>query len=308
MNNCEITEYESVEGETDRHTYRYSCIDENTKELYIILEAVAPAGYIHHSTALNDDGILTNYFTPDEDVEVLYDDKDRPIGLPTLPADYSKEQIGGIVEEIPFGVNPIQVMRIIKPFSALENYEDETILVSIKCDDPYVCADEIKMMITENGIIYTDSMIHNFAESERAERNLTKLIEVFSYGFIVLISLISVANVFNTISTNVALRRRDYAMLRSMGMSDKDMRRMTNHECIAYGSRAVIFGLPLATLFSFFIYLINTEVSEMKFTLPWTAVGIAILSVFTVVFLSMLYSTSKLDKDNPVEVLKDENI
>lgn len=308
MNNCEITEYESVEGETDRHTYRYSCIDENTKELYIILEAVAPDGYIHHSTVLNDDGILTNYFTPDEDIEVLYDDKDRPIGLPTLPADYSKEQIGGIVEEIPFGLNPIQVMRIIKPFSALENYEDETILVSIKCDDPYACADEIKLMITENEIIYTDGMIYNFAESERAERNLTTLIEVFSYGFIVLISLISVANVFNTISTNVALRRRDYAMLRSMGMSDKDMRRTTNHECIAYGSRAVIFGLPLATLFSFFIYLINTEVSEMKFTLPWTAVGIAILSVFTVVFLSMLYSTSKLDKDNPVEVLKDENI
>ena len=163
-------------------------------------------------------------------------------------------------------------------------------------------------MITENGIIYTDSMMYSYAERESSVRNLITLIEVFSYGFIVLISLISVANVFNTISTNVALRRRDYAMLRSMGMGDKDMRRMTNHECLVYGSRAVIYGLPLATVFSFFIYLINVEVSEMKFTLPWTAVGIAILSVFAVVFLSMLYSTSKLDKDNPVEVLKDENI
>ncbi len=308
MNSCEITEYESVEGEMDRHTYRYSCINENAKELYIIPEAVVPDGYRYYSTALNDEGILTDYFTPTDDEEVSYDEKGRPIGLPTQPAEYYKAQIGGIIEETPFGMQPIQVMRIIKPFSALDNYEDETIMVGIKCDDPYACADDIKLMITENGIIYTDSMIHNFAESERAARNLTTLIEVFSYGFIVLISLISVANVFNTISTNVALRRRDYAMLRSMGMGDKDMRRMTNHECLSYGSRAVIFGLPLATIFSFFIYLINAEVSDMKFTLPWTAVGIAILSVFAVVFLSMLYSTSKLDKDNPVEVLKDENI
>lgn len=308
MNSCEITEYESVEGETDRHTYRYRCIDESTKELYIVQEAIAPDGYRYYSTALNDEGVLTDYFIHNEDSEVLYDEKSRPIGLPTLPAEYCKAQIGGIIEEIPFGMNPIQVMRIIKPFSALENYEDETIMVGIKCDDPYACADDIKLMINKNGIVYTDSMIYNFAERERNERNLTTLIEVFSYGFIVLISLISVANVFNTISTNVALRRRDYAMLRSMGMSDKDMRRMTNHECLAYGSRAVIFGLPLATLFSFFVYLINAEVSEMKFKLPWTAVGIAILSVFAVVFLSMLYSTSKLDKDNPVEVLKDENI
>lgn len=308
MNSCEITEYESVEGVTDRHTYRYSCIDESTKELYIVKEAIAPDGYRYYATALNDEGVPTDYFVPDKDSDVSYDEKSRPIGLPTQPTEYRKAQIGGIIEEIPFGMNPAQVMKIIKPFSALENYEDEPIMVGIKCDDPYACADDIKLMITENGIIYTDSMMYSYAERESSVRNLITLIEVFSYGFIVLISLISVANVFNTISTNVALRRRDYAMLRSMGMGDKDMRRMTNHECLVYGSRAVIYGLPLATVFSFFIYLINVEVSEMKFTLPWTAVGIAILSVFAVVFLSMLYSTSKLDKDNPVEVLKDENI
>lgn len=308
MNRCEVTEYESVKGKTDRHTYRYNCINEDTKEFYIVQKATEPDGYLYYCTALNDEGVLTDYFIPSEDSGALYDEKDRPIGLPTLPSEYYKAQVGGIIDEVPFGMKPSQGMVIIKPFSASENDGDETISVNIKCDDPYACADEIKLVIKENGILYMDSMIYNFAESERDERNLTTLIEVFSYGFIVLISLISVANVFNTISTNVALRRRDYAMLRSMGMSDKDMRRMTNYECLAYGSRAIIFGLPLAALFSFFAYLINAEVSEMKFTLPWTAVGIAILSVFAVVFLSMLYSTSRLDKDNPVEVLKDENI
>ena len=80
------------------------------------------------------------------------------------------------------------------------------------------------------------------------------IVNVFSYGFIVLISLISVANVFNTISTNVSLRRRDFAMLRSVGMTSKGMNRMMNYECILYGTKALIFGLPVALAVTFLIY------------------------------------------------------
>lgn len=69
---------------------------------------------------------------------------------------------------------------------------------------------------------------------------------MFSYGFIVLISLIAAANVFNTISTNISLRRREFAMLKSVGMTAKGFNHMMNFECLLYGSRALLLGLPLS--------------------------------------------------------------
>ena len=76
------------------------------------------------------------------------------------------------------------------------------------------------------------------------DRNLVLIIKVFSYGFIVLISLIALANVFNTISTSIYLRRREFAMLKSVGMTRKGFRKMMNFECLLYGLKALAFGIP----------------------------------------------------------------
>lgn len=134
------------------------------------------------------------------------------------------------------------------------------------------------------------------------------LAKVFSYGFISLISLISVANVFHTISTNIALRRRDFAMLRSVGMSKKGLLRMMHYECLLYGSKALLYGLPLSVLMAALIHNVTVNVYESGFTLPWVPMGIASLSVFVVVFTTMLYSMSKIKRENPMDSLKNENI
>ena len=93
-----------------------------------------------------------------------------------------------------------------------------------------------------------------------------------------------------------------------MGMTKKGMNRMTNYECLIYGSRSLLIGLPIAIGVTYLIHLAANDAAHMRFTLPWAAVAIAVLSVFTVVFVSMLYSTGKLKKDNPIDALKDENI
>ena len=74
--------------------------------------------------------------------------------------------------------------------------------------------------------------------SQETENNTILVINVLSYGFVILIALIAVANVFNTISTNVALRRKDFAMLRSVGMTQKGFDRMMCY-CLLYTSRCV---------------------------------------------------------------------
>ena len=143
---------------------------------------------------------------------------------------------------------------------------------------------------------------------ERQTRDMLTVINVFSYGFITLISLICVANVFNTISTNVAVRRRDFAMLRSVGMTQGGIYRMMGYECLLYGVRALLIGLPLSAGVAWLISCAAREIGSGGFRMPWGSVAVAVICVFLVVFVSMLYAVSKIRRDNPVETLKEENI
>ena len=88
------------------------------------------------------------------------------------------------------------------------------------------------------------SELQNLAANGENQRAMVTVVNVFSYGFIILISLISMTNVFNTISTSIALRRREFAMLRSVGLTQRGFARMMDYECIIYGARALPWGLP----------------------------------------------------------------
>lgn len=149
--------------------------------------------------------------------------------------------------------------------------------------------------------------IYNVAAEIRNSRALMTILNIFSYGFILLISLIAVANVFNTISTNVFLRRREFAMLRSVGMTQKSFHKMSYFECLLYGVKGLMYGLPVAIGITALIwYAVSAEI-EISFYIPWYSIIIAIGSVFAVVFATMLYSTSKIRKENVINTLKEEN-
>lgn len=150
--------------------------------------------------------------------------------------------------------------------------------------------------------------LYDHAADRENERNLISVIKVFSYGFIVLISLIAAANVFNSVSTNIALRRREFAMLRSIGMTGKGLIRMMHYECFLYGTRALLLGLPVSVAVTVLIWLGIKDGFDTGFHLPWGAVAFAVFSVFAVVFASMLYAMQKIRRDNPMDALKDENL
>lgn len=151
-------------------------------------------------------------------------------------------------------------------------------------------------------------MITNYAVKEDTNRNMNTIIQVFSYGLIVMISLVSAANVFNTVSTNINLRRREFAMLKTVGMTQKGFNKMMNYECLLYGSRALLFGLPVSVGITYLIYRATTSGFALEFHLPLGAMAIATFSVFLVVFSTMMYSMSKIKNDNPIDALKNENI
>ena len=91
-------------------------------------------------------------------------------------------------------------------------------------------------------------------------------------------------------------------------MTQKGFNKMMNFECLLYGSKALILGLPVSCGVTYLIYLAIMSGYEASFRLHWTAIGIAVLSVFLVVFITMMYSMSKIRMDNPIDALKNENL
>lgn len=153
-----------------------------------------------------------------------------------------------------------------------------------------------------------DYSIYDYTEAVSSQRALIQVISVFIYGFIALMALIAAANVFNTISTNVMLRRREFSMLRSIGMNERGLNRMMNYECILYGVRSILAGIPLSILLSYLLYLAMRNAFDLAFVFPWKSLAIAAVSVFAIVSITMLYSMHKIKLDNPIETLKNDNI
>ena len=153
-----------------------------------------------------------------------------------------------------------------------------------------------------------DGYIYDCKAASESERAVITIINVFSYGFIILISLIAVANVFNTISTNILLRRREFAMLKSVGMSATGNTKMMCYECILYGFKGLLYGIPASLLISYMIYQSIQDGISTSFYVPASSVVIAVGSVFVVVFATMIYSLNRIKKDNILDTLRKESI
>ena len=150
--------------------------------------------------------------------------------------------------------------------------------------------------------------VDNKEENVRIMRNLILLIGIFLYGFITVIILISVTNIFNTITTSMELRKPEFAMLKSVGMTSKEFNRMIRLESIFVCIKSLIFGIPIGLAISYVIYLLLSQNEDLKFEVPFN--GIIISSIFVLLLISILmkYSISKINKQNTIETIRNENI
>lgn len=179
--------------------------------------------------------------------------------------------------------------------------------ITFQSDTPKQTTAKIKEIVENEGIT-TEYTLMNMHETLQESQNYIFIANVFAYTFIIMISLIAVANVFNTISTNIKLRRQELAMLRSVGMSDRDFNKMMRFECAFYGIRALMIGLPLALICSWLIYkgMFTGGADGIEFVIPWASMGISVCSVLLIIFITMMYAVSKIKKENIIDALRDD--
>ena len=156
---------------------------------------------------------------------------------------------------------------------------------------------------------YSNVNYTNIKEAMKQTNNLILVVKILMYGFISLVTLIGVTSVFNTISTSMALRKREFAVLRSIGLTNRGFNKILFFESLFFGMKSLIFAIPVSIGITVLIhYALADMVSISTIIIPWKYIIISIVSVFVIVLLTMMYSTSKIKKHNIIEQIREENI
>lgn len=208
----------------------------------------------------------------------------------------------------------VPIMKIILPESSFSKLIPDTGVETAywlsKADDPAAYSEAALDIFNEiapksdSGKIF----VSNYEQAFQINKNLNLLFMIFIYGFIAMLTFIAVTSVLSTISTNITLRIREFAMLSSVGMTPAGLRRMLNLESLFYGLRALFIGIPVSLVLYRLLYKAFAITFDLLFVWPWQSIIISAVAVMLITFATMRYSVKMLEGKNIVEMIKKINI
>jgi len=146
----------------------------------------------------------------------------------------------------------------------------------------------------------------DFSEEAKEMRNAAIVMNIFLYGFVAVIALISSINIVNTISTNLILRTKELAMLKAVGMDQGTLKGMVSLESLYYGLYASIYGGLVGTGLTYILHKILLEIREFKWVVPWKNILIASISAILIALFSGYGPMKRINDGNIIENIKME--
>ena len=304
-----ITEKEMTENK--ENTYIVNAIGEEQYQKYLkelnldyeefkdkgIIVDIDNVEYINEKDKKSNKYIRQYTYNENDTISGKYDnDEDTMLNL--------EIDIGLVTDKLPFGLYEGTPYIIVSDeFYDKLNRKNDEVYILIDSSNPDKLQDEIEEVLKNENY-----NLNNINENVKMMRNLYILIGIFLYGFIIVISLIGVTNIFNTITTNMNLRRQEFAMLKSVGMTSKEFSRMIRLESIFMGAKSLLFGIPIGLGLSYLEYKPLLGDQGLSFDIPILAIIISIIVVYLLITILMKYSMSKINKQNTIETIRNENI
>ena len=161
----------------------------------------------------------------------------------------------------------------------------------------------VKDIANQYGYDVTDKM-----EEIKSMEDTLMVMQIFVYGFVTVISLVSMTNIINTISTNINLRKRELAIIKSIGVTPKGFNKMIYLESFLYGALALLYGIPIGVGLIYVMSKILGEVINVGMIIPYNAIIICIVGVFLITFIASYIPMKKINKENIIENIRQESI
>lgn len=173
----------------------------------------------------------------------------------------------------------------------------------IETDEPYKVEKELKDYLSENE---ADGDVYNIYYWTMKEKSIISAVQFLSYAFILLITLITVFNIINTMTAQIAGRKKELAMLKSVGMTPKEFKKMLIFESMFYGLFGLLFGVPLSLVINRVVGYIISKDNPIPFSVNIWLYLIACVAVFVIIGLTMIYSLKLIKNNSIIDSLKDD--
>ena len=249
-----------------------------------------------------------------------YKEYDKETGAIELKRLYKYEKGDTIIGEYDKEELKIKVGAVsnIKPYGMERVFYDGGVLVVNKNEFKNIdFSDDVTITIQSNNTTELQTAIEekdssltivNLEDVAKEEKSMILVTNIFLYGFIAVITLIGVTNIFNTITSNMELRQKEFAMLKSIGMTKKEFNRMINLETLFYGTKSLLYGIILGLLGTLAMYKAFSVKIDAGMYIPIKPIIISVIFVFILIFIIMRYSISKINKQNTIETIRKDNI
>ena len=270
----------------------YEMITEGPEQIFTFLAV---------EETIEENYVVVRYYT--------YDEETGSVGntvIAETAGSANSVKIGAQLNGIPFGISndasSVMHLTLLMPLSMREDSSGRFAL-SLRTNNYPATKTFLESLAEDDSVmVYNDYLYEQYQI-----RQVSNLINLFAVAFVTVMTLISVTNIFNVVSTNILLRRRDIGMLRSLGMTNRAISAITAREYLSCGLRALGWSLPVGMVLMLGVKLLLANVANGGMEIPWWAVVAATASVFLVVGSSMLYALTRIRKDNPIDAIRMEN-
>ncbi len=180
-----------------------------------------------------------------------------------------------------------------------------TMDLGVETADHEVVHDRIYALMESDG--YHNYYCGDLTDTLKAMDTITLMLKTAMYGFTILLTLIAIANIVNTISTGVLLRRKEFAMYKSVGLENSGFKKMIRLETLLYGIKALVWGISISLLLSYLMFT-TFDTRLYTFNPDLLMYVVTTVAVFGILGISMALSISKIKDDNIIEALKEDAV
>ncbi len=227
--------------------------------------------------------------------------KDNPI---------KKVKVLAILNEDPFesnfaikGIKLITTQKVVKSLTGIGETRPSSLNIEIKdvkLEDK--AQNEIQATIQDNPALGTLDRI----DRNRRGKSTILMVEILVYGFVIVVSLISSVNIINTLTTNIILRKREFAALKAIGLTQKGLKKMIVLEGLLYGIVGTIYGSIIASGLSYLMYKSIMGIQDLPWNIPWVGIAIAGGAAMIIGYLSVLSPLGRINKENIIEIIRED--
>lgn len=281
-------------------------IDKLNKENGVVL--IKKNVFFDEETKKRYSGPIANVKVGDE-IELQYKNE-KSANVEFSKGNIAKVKVMAIVEDDPLdyygeqtGLKMITTEEVLKNLTGESKFESGSLLIKLKdINNEDVVKNDIQEKIGRGAGI---NLINNIDENRKLKSTML-MVQILIYGFVIVVSLISCVNIINTLTTNIILRKKEFAALKSIGLTQKGLKKMIVLEGILYAIVGTIFGSIIGCGLSYLMYMGLAEVRLFPWDMPWKAIAIAGISALIIGYLAVLAPLSRIKKDNIIEALREE--